>query len=522
MATLFLAQREGARGFARHLAIKVVNEELAQDDVFVEMFIDEAKLAAQINHPNVVHVEDFGEADGNFFIAMEYIHGCSLAQLLRALVKQKRRLTPELAVYIAVKVAEGLHAAHEATDRAGESLAVVHRDVNPANVLLDYKGHVKLIDFGIAKSTSRAHHTTGGSLKGKLRYMSPEQALGKSIDRRADVYALGITFWEILTARRLFDALTDIQVLESVRNPDIDPPSRFAEGVSPELDEVVMTALDPVADDRTPTALEFRRQLTRVMPEAAMLESSTLAELLAIVMRKEIQTSETKLPEILDGSARHTPSREDDNEVLRTMTISDIGIEADDSTERTSVSNSAPGEPAAPREASENPPAVPDASVPPPPPAAAFAVRTSAPFSDRPPGSSVPPVTGPVGTPTAAHVSTPKARRWPMVVAAGSAVGFVLGVAIYSLGSLGDEGVSTTTFEAELSDAGPGAQALGAGASGREDAASGREDAASGREDAASGSVAIAPAYVDSGASPADARAAVDPGSDVNPDPGPG
>ncbi len=424
MATLFLAQREGARGFARHLAIKVVNEDLAQDDVFVEMFIDEANLAAQINHPNVVHVEDFGEADGNFFIAMEYIHGCSLAQLLRALIKQKRRLTPELSVYIAVKVAEGLHAAHEATDRTGASLDVVHRDVNPANVLLDYKGHVKLIDFGIAKSTSRAHHTTGGSLKGKLRYMSPEQAMGKDIDRRADVYALGITLWEILTARRLFDAETDIQVLESVRSPNLEPPSRYAEGVSPELDAVVMSALNPAADARTATALEFRRQLTRVIPAGAMLESSTLAELLAIVMRKEIKKGATKLPESLAGGAQVIPSEEDDDEVLRTMTISDVGIEAGNSTERTSVSNSIPGDPNPPREAT---PAQPDVSI------AA--------------GPAAPPLARPLDAPAELGASAPGTRRWPILLAAGAflAVGFAVG--LYAVGGAGDKSIESTPLD---------------------------------------------------------------------------
>jgi len=448
MATLYLARRSGARGFARHLAIKVVNEDLAQDDVFVEMFIDEANLAAQINHPNVVHVEDFGEADGNYFIAMEYVHGCSLAQLLRALIKQKRRLAPELAVHIALKIAEGLHAAHEATDRNGEPLNVVHRDVNPANVLLDFRGHVKLIDFGIAKSTSRAHQTTGGSLKGKLRYMSPEQAMGKAIDRRADIYSLGITLWEILTARRLFDAETDIQVLESVRNPNIEPPSRHAEDITAELDAVVMSTLNPAPEARTSTALELRKQLTRVMPEGAMLDASSLSELISVVMREQIEKRKAKLPESMAGGAKISKPADED-EVLRTMTVSDIDLELGENQEQTSVSNSIPGDPAPPPDAPKPAATPPKAAAMPPKGAAMppkgvpfteeFGATTpdspAAPDTARPEGAAIDPVILPQS-------------RLPLLIGVGAIGALLLGSLIAALVVTASDDSTETEAEA--------------------------------------------------------------------------
>jgi eukaryotic-like serine/threonine-protein kinase len=172
MATLFLGRRRGASGFAKHVAIKVIHPHLAEDPAFVRMFVDEALLSARIQHPNVVHVEELKRRDGKYFLVMEYVHGVALVQLLRTLGRKGRRLAPDLAVQIAARIADGLHAAHETRDPDGQTAGVVHRDVSPQNVLLAWAGHVKLIDFGVAKAHGRATHTIGGSLKGKVRYMS--------------------------------------------------------------------------------------------------------------------------------------------------------------------------------------------------------------------------------------------------------------------------------------------------------------------------------------------------------------
>ncbi|HEY6882295.1 MAG TPA: serine/threonine-protein kinase, partial [Polyangiales bacterium] len=162
MATLFLARRSGAAGFSRHVAIKVVHPELADDEQFCNMFLDEALLSSRIQHPNVVHVEELGQHEGAHFLVMEFVHGCSLSQLQRGLVARRRRLAPAYAVQIAMQVADGLHAAHQLADEHGRALDVVHRDVTPENILLAYTGHVKLIDFGIAKAYGRRHRTMDG------------------------------------------------------------------------------------------------------------------------------------------------------------------------------------------------------------------------------------------------------------------------------------------------------------------------------------------------------------------------
>ncbi len=344
MATLFVGQKRGAAGFSRHVAIKVVHEHLASDQEFVRMFVDEALLQARIHHPNVVHVEELGETpslDGSpvHYLVMEYVYGCSLSQLLDSLARRNRRLSPELAVHIAIQTLAGLHAAHELKDASGANLGVVHRDVSPQNVLLAYEGHVKLIDFGVAKARNRSQQTTGASIKGKIRYMPPEQAMGLSaIDRRADVYALGIILWEMLALRKLFGAKDDLQLLESVRNPKIVPPSRLSKDVPPEIDRVVMKALSPRPEDRWASAQEFRRALAEVMPKAMLLDASHVADLLVAVMADQMQKDREALPSQLSAVVANDARRESvqADEAIHTMTISamgtpylqDLGIEA--------------------------------------------------------------------------------------------------------------------------------------------------------------------------------------------------
>jgi serine/threonine protein kinase len=179
MATLFLGRRQGAAGFAKLVAIKVVHPHLAREAQFGQMFVDEALISARIEHPNVVHVTELGEQAGVYLLVMDHVHGASLSQLLAGLSKRGRRLSPELAVHIAVRVAEGLHAAHETLGDDRQPLHVVHRNISPQNVLLSARGHVKLIDFGIAKARGRVQQTTSSSLKGKIRYVAPEQAFGR-------------------------------------------------------------------------------------------------------------------------------------------------------------------------------------------------------------------------------------------------------------------------------------------------------------------------------------------------------
>ncbi len=286
MATLFLGRRLGAAGFQRDVAIKIIHPRLADDEQFRQMFLDEAMLSSRIQHPNVVHVEELGEHEGSHYLVMEYVHGCSLSQLQRALVGRGRRLAPAFAARIAMHVADALHAAHETRDEHGRMLNVVHRDVSPENVLIAYAGHVKLIDFGIAKAYGRRHRTQDGLLKGKFRYMAPEQAYSKEIDRRTDIYQLGIVLWEMLTLRRLFDAEDEVDLLQQVREPRIVAPSSLVARIPPALDAVVLSALDPNPKRRPPDAQTFARMLGKAIPEAHEVDSGALSSLVVATMQE--------------------------------------------------------------------------------------------------------------------------------------------------------------------------------------------------------------------------------------------
>lgn len=288
MASLYLGRRRGAAGFSKLVAIKVVHPHLAREDKFVRMFLDEARLAARIQHPAVVSVEELLEEQGTYLMVMEYIHGCSLFELIKRLAGERRRLSVELTAWIGATVADGLHAAHELRDNQNELLHVVHRDVSPQNILLSYSGHPKVIDFGIAKSRAQTDATKAGVLRGKIGYMSPEQANGQKLDRRTDVYALGVVLWECLTSRRLFRADNDMLQLDMVRAPKVVPPAEFAP-VPQALSDVVMDALRPNPSMRIASAKAFRDRLLQACPEIAGVHSSDLAGLLETVMGDKIE-----------------------------------------------------------------------------------------------------------------------------------------------------------------------------------------------------------------------------------------
>ncbi|MCX7807465.1 MAG: serine/threonine protein kinase [Deltaproteobacteria bacterium] len=301
MAALYLARKQGPGGFERYVAIKVVHPHLAIDQSFVEMFWDEARLSARIQHPNVVHIEAVGLENGLPYIVMEYIHGCPLSSFWKRIREEGKCMSPELAVHIAMRVAEGLHAAHELRGDDGTPLGLVHRDVTPQNILLSYSGHVKLIDFGVAKARGRLHETTAFAIKGKLRYMAPEQAWGLEVDRRTDIYALGIVLWECLTGQRLFKGRNEEELLERVRHPQIPPPSHYAPWVHRELDEAVLRALAVRPEERYATALEMRRTLAQATKSLESVEAEDIAGVLADLMADEIVKAKTELPFEISG-----------------------------------------------------------------------------------------------------------------------------------------------------------------------------------------------------------------------------
>lgn len=280
MGVLYLARRIGPAGFSRPVAIKVIHDHLAANKRFVRMFVDEAKLSARIDDPNVVRVEEFGQADGRYYLVMEYVHGASLAQVIGVL-RKRGGIPVEQAVAMAMQIASGLHGAHEATDEDGTPLGIVHRDVSPHNILVSYKGSVRVIDFGIAKAQQVGGQTKTGSLRGKLAYMPPEQARSaRTVDRRADLYGVGLVLWELLTFRRVFDADTDIAILNQIRNPEIAPPSTFAKGIPKALDDVVMRTLANDPAERPQTGAALQRALADAMPAALHVLSGDLAGLM--------------------------------------------------------------------------------------------------------------------------------------------------------------------------------------------------------------------------------------------------
>jgi serine/threonine protein kinase len=280
MATLYLARRIGPAGFARQVALKVVHAHLSRDPQFVRMFVDEALLCARIRHPNVVHVEELGEYEGAYYLAMEYVEGASLEDLFDRLCALGERLPPRLSVSIACSLLEGLHATHTLVGDAGEPLHVVHRDVSPSNTLIDRAGHVKLIDFGVAKARGRAVETSAGTLKGKYAYMSPEQAFGRELDHRSDIYSLAIMLWEMLTMRPLFVADTDLALLDIVRAPALPSLSELVPDVPPAIEQVLRRALAVDREERPATARQLRQMLLAAYPEARTADPAELGSLL--------------------------------------------------------------------------------------------------------------------------------------------------------------------------------------------------------------------------------------------------
>jgi hypothetical protein len=268
MATIHIGRLLGPVGFARTVAIKRLHPPLAKDPEFVAMFLDEARLAARIRHPNVVSTLDVVATEGELFVVMEYVPGESLARLLRAVRTAKDMVPVPVAATIMVGVLHGLHAAHEARDERGDPLRIVHRDVSPHNILVGTDGDAHLIDFGIAKARGRMQVTRQGQIKGKLSYMPAEQLMGQPLDHRADIFAASIVLWEALTGQRLFQGTDDGDVYAKVLLGKVDPPSLHAKGLSAEIDAIVLRGLSRDRAKRYPSAREMALALEASIPLA--------------------------------------------------------------------------------------------------------------------------------------------------------------------------------------------------------------------------------------------------------------
>ena len=263
MAEVFKAKMFGVEGFEKIVAIKRILPEVAEDGEFIKMFIDEAKIAVKLQHPNVVQIFELGKIDGSYFIAMELINGKDIKTIRKRLKRVDLLMPVEQSAYIISQVCEGLDYAHRKTDEKMNPLNIVHRDISPQNMIVSYEGTVKLIDFGIAKAKSKSTKTQVGMLKGKFSYMSPEQVSGQPIDRRSDIFSLGVVFFEMLTGKRLFLGKNDVETLEKIRKAEVLPPSVFNSAVPPELDRIVMKALAKDREERYQWASEFAEDLKK-------------------------------------------------------------------------------------------------------------------------------------------------------------------------------------------------------------------------------------------------------------------
>ncbi|RKG85922.1 PEGA domain-containing protein [Corallococcus terminator] len=260
MGQVFLAQEHGT-GFERLVVLKLILPHLAEDEEFLDMFLEEARLVARLSHPNLITILDLTEIEGRHCLAMEYVQGEDVRRLDRFSRKQEKPLPVGLVIRIIADAAAGLSYAHGARDGQGQPLQLVHRDVSPQNVLVGFDGGVKVIDFGVAKAATSGQQTATGVLKGKYPYMSPEQANGQPVDGRSDQFALGVVMWELLTGKRLFKGDTDLMTLRLVRDCQIPPPSQLNPKLPPGLDEVLLKALAPTAEGRYPDCAAFRLAL---------------------------------------------------------------------------------------------------------------------------------------------------------------------------------------------------------------------------------------------------------------------
>ncbi len=274
MAEIFLAYARSGHGFEKLVVLKRVLPQYAENREFMRMFLDEARLAATLDHSNVVHVYDIGEHAGNFFFAMEYVHGQSLLKLMRQITNLRRWLPLEHALGIIIATCTGMHYAHEKIGLDGTPLGIVHRDVSPPNILISYDGSVKVADFGIAKAAIATSTTAVGTLKGKIPYMSPEQCRSTPLDRRSDIFSIGILLYELTVGRRLFQAETELGIIHKIVNGIIPPPSQLLRGYPEDLERIVYRALQIDVEHRYPTARALQVDLEEFAREYKLPISS--------------------------------------------------------------------------------------------------------------------------------------------------------------------------------------------------------------------------------------------------------
>jgi eukaryotic-like serine/threonine-protein kinase len=446
MGEVFLARQMRGAGFERYVAIKRMLPDLSQDDELVAMFLDEARLASRLDHPNIVQIYDLGVCGRQYYLAMEFLEGRDLRRIMGRLTRQEQRLPIDIAAQIICDAAEGLHYAHELRDARGAPLNIIHRDVSPQNVFVTFHGTVKVLDFGIAKAQSRMARTRTGQMKGKVAYVSPEQAAGEPADLRGDVFALGVVLWEITIGKRLFRRDNDLLTLKAVHDCDVPRPTTLDEAYPTFLEAIVMRALarDPKA--RYPSCRALQDDLVQFMAASGFVdapqkrgdwvgslfedEPKTVEELLERLHELPVSVS------LLDGLAdAKEPAGEFESSTV-TLNVEDVMV--------IGPAGAAPAGPAAPAAA---------------PPDAVHSVPTVPRGVPVPPATPLPrPLLEPPRTAVADSVTPDPAvarsvaRRWPggATLAVGASLA-LLAVAIgVRLSTCGDEDRRIVTSSAQV------------------------------------------------------------------------
>ena len=300
MAEIFKSKAFGIEGFERIIAIKRILPNMAEDDEFIKMFVDEARIAVQLTHPNIVQIYELGKFENQYYIAMAYVSGKDLRQILDRFRKRKETIPLPAAALIAAKICEGLDYAHRKTDPSGRPLNLIHRDVSPQNILVSYEGTVQITDFGIAKAEDRASKTQAGVLKGKFGYMSPEQVRGLETDNRSDVFAVGILLYEMLTGKRLFIGQSDFSTLEKVRNGEVPPPREHNPDLPEELERIMLKALARDRDERYRWASDLHEELQQfLISDNTIYNAKRLSELMNAEYASDIEAENRKMEEFM-------------------------------------------------------------------------------------------------------------------------------------------------------------------------------------------------------------------------------
>jgi serine/threonine-protein kinase len=426
MAEIYLAEAGSIHGFKKKVVIKRMLPQYATEQIYVDMFLDEARLVARLNHPSIVQVFDIGEdADGVFF-TMEYVEGHDLSDILGSCYRQKRQLSLAEVLAIAIPTAEGLHHAHELSDDSGESINLIHRDVSPSNVIVTNDGRLKLLDFGVAKSKSQSRETTGVSLKGKFGYMAPEQCEGLTIDRRSDIFSFGVVLWELFTGRRLFGGGNEPAVLMRIMTEDAPPPSTIRSDLPSELDTICMRALARNRDERYSTLQELLVDIDHFLNTSGTVVSArTLTAMLKEVFEEQRPTTAMPTPQPVQELMALKPTPQKQSGGYPAANPSELPDASEEDEESTTINT-----PAGPVHAAAGLPLAPSPSASSSMPAMEPAARTPTNYPTLQPGTQF---RGGSGRFDAGSEVLPyKSRKKPALIALGTMAVLSLGLYLSS------------------------------------------------------------------------------------------